>query len=96
MSEAETYVTKRNPTLEDWLEYNKDYFAVLRGEKPQGPVQFAPLTDMDEYAYEAGMTEEAYFEQIKDRVGPLGRAALSLVFSSMDQAVHVVLTVPET
>ena len=35
MAEIETYVTKVNPNEQDWLDFNNDLFALLRGEIPQ-------------------------------------------------------------
>ena len=92
MAEVENYVTKRNPTIEDWLEYNDGYFQTLKGTAEDGVRPFyAPLTDIDIHAMEAGTSTEELYEQVKERVGPLGRAALKLVHSEMDDAWHVVV-----
>ena len=91
MSEAESYVTKARPTLEDWLEYNQNYFASLRGEVPTDIPYFAPLTDIDMHAERAGVSLEEYYEQVKERVGVLGAYVLRLVHSPMDDAWHLVV-----
>ena len=91
MSEAETYLTKVQPDVDDWLEFNAPFFAKLRGVEQEGPVQFAPFTDVDVHAERAGVSLEEYFAQIKQKVGPLGRLTLTLVYSPMDEACHVVV-----
>ena len=91
MAEIETYVTKENPNEQDWLDFNNNLFASLRGEVPQETPQYAPFVDVDLHAAESGMSVEAYFEQITDKVGPLGRAALRLVHSDMDDAWHIIV-----
>lgn len=96
MAEAENYVTKRNPTIEDWLEYNDGYFQTLKGTADEDVrPSYAPLTDIDTHAMEVGMSTEELYEQVKERVGPLGRAALQLVHSGMDDAWHVVVGVDD-
>lgn|GEM_PF-7085307 len=35
MSETETYLTKENPSEQDWLNFNDSFFASLRGERPE-------------------------------------------------------------
>ena len=89
MAETETYVTKEKPTVEDWLQYNSALFAKLKGSPSDSGIQYSPLTDVDEYASEAGMSTEEYYEQIKNTVGSLGNAALRLVHSEMDDSWHV-------
>ena len=91
MPELETYVTKQNPTIEDWLAFNKDYFAQLKGEETVATPHYAPFTDVDLYAAEEQVSTEEYFEKVKERVGSLGRAGLRLVHSEMDDAWHVVV-----
>ena len=95
MAEIETYVTKENPNEQDWLDFNNDLFALLRGEVPQEAPQYAPFVDVDRHAAESGMRVEAYFKQIADKVGPLGRAALRLVHSDMDDAWHITVALEE-
>lgn len=92
MSSQETYVTKKNPSVGDWLEYNERLFSALRAESPVGKdVMFAPLTDVDEHARREGVETPEYFEQLKTRVGNLGGVALKLVHSEMDDAWHVII-----
>lgn len=91
MTQPESYVTKANPSMEDWLEYNKDWFAVLNGMAPEAPPQYAPFVDVDQYAAKAGVSTKEYYEQVKEKVGPLGRAALQLVHSDMDDAWHIII-----
>lgn len=91
MTDKETYITKKNPTEDDWLEFNKDLFAVIRGENPENPPHYAPFVDVDVKAEEAGMSTAEYFERIKNRVGPLGRAALRLLHTDMDDSWHIVI-----
>jgi hypothetical protein len=91
MTEQETYVSKQNPTVDDWLAFNEDYFAQLKGEGAPDTPNYAPLVDVDQYAAEAKISTEDYFEQVKKRVGSLGRAGLQLVHSEMDDAWHIVV-----
>lgn len=91
MAETESYITKSNPSAEDWLAFNKEYFAHLKGETSDGSVDYAPFVDVDLYASEAGLSVEEYFERINEQVGVLGRAALQLVHSEMDDAWHIVV-----
>lgn len=91
MSEAETYLTKVQPDINDWLEFNAPFFAKLKGVEQESPVYFAPFTDVHVQAERAGMSLEDYFAQLKEKVGPLGELALKLVYSPMDEACHVVL-----
>jgi hypothetical protein len=91
MAEFETYVTKTDPSVEDWLEYNRELFSRLKNEDDAGSAQYAPLVDVDRHAAAAGVGTEEYFEQVKEKAGPLGRAALRLVHSEMDDAWHVVV-----
>lgn len=93
MVEHESYVTKTDPSVEDWLAYNEGLFALLRGEASDVDPQYAPLTDVDKHAAKAGVSVEEYFNLIKERVGPLGRVALQLVYSEMDEAWHIVVEV---
>lgn len=89
---TETYLTKKQPTIEDWLEYNEGLFDALRtGTPPEKDATFAPLTDFDEHADRAGVDTLEYFEELKSRVGNLGTVALRLAYSEMDDAVHVVI-----
>lgn len=89
--ESESYLTKHNPTVDDWLEHNKAFFALLRGEVSDEDAQFAFLTDVDALALEEGVTLESYFESLKEKVGPLGIYTLELSHSQMDDAWHVIL-----
>jgi len=90
--EPESYLTKRNPTIDDWLVHNAPVFDALRNGAPvEEGVYFAPLTDFDEYALDAGVELEDYFAQLKERVGLLGCFGLRLVHSDMDDATHVVI-----
>lgn len=91
MSESETYVTKQNPSLDDWLDFNKDYFAQLRGEVPVNAPNYAPFVDVDLYAAEEKVTTDEYFERVRKTVGSLGRAGLQLVHSEMDDAFHIIV-----
>ena len=95
MAEIETYVTKEKPNEQDWLDFNNDLFASLRGEVPQETPQYAPFVDVDRHAAESGVSVEAYFKKIADKVGPLGRAALQLVHSDMDDAWHITVALKE-
>lgn len=89
--EAETYATKGEPTVEDWMRFNDGLFTALRGldASTQATPRYAPLVDVDIHAAEAGVSIPEYFEGIKERVGPLGGAALKLVQSDMDNAWHI-------
>lgn len=89
MNEPETYVTKENPSVQDWLDYNGSFFEGLKENSTEATLPFAPLTDFDRYAIVAGIDMEEYFEKIKEIVGPLGGATLELVHSEMDDAWHV-------
>lgn len=91
MKKQESYVTKRQPTAEDWIEYNSGLFAALRGEESEAPVQYAPLVDVQRHAGEAGESTRDYFEKLQARVGELGEYALKLVHTEMDAATHVVV-----
>lgn len=91
MAEREEYVTKENPNVDDWLEYNSDFFAHLKGESVTTPTQYAPFVDVDRHAEEAGLDLEEYVEQIRTRVGSLGRVGLQLVHSEMDDAWHLIV-----
>lgn len=91
MPELETYVTKQNPTVDDWLAFNEDYFAQLKGQSTVDAHRYAPLVDVDLYAAEANISTEAYFEQVRKRVGSLGRTGLRLVHSEMDDAWHIIV-----
>ncbi len=82
---SKSYMTKANPTEEDWFRYNRDL----------APLGYAPLIDVDVRATEAGMSTDDYFEQIKERVGPLEGAELRLVSSDMDSSWHIVVTETE-
>lgn len=93
MAEVETYVTKSDPSFEDWLAFNQNLFASLRGEDPEGPIQYAPFTDADDYAAEEGISVEGYFDRAVELVGPLGRAALALVHTEMDDSWHITVEV---
>ena len=95
MAEIETYVTKEKPNEQDWLDFSSDLFALLRGEVPQETPQYAPFVDVDRHAAESGVSVEVYFKQIVDKVGPLGRAALRLVHSGMDDAWHITVALKE-
>ena len=91
MAENESYVTKTNPSAEDWLTYNNDLFTSLKGGFPELAPQYAPFVDVDRHAAEAEVSVEEYFNQIRERVGPLGQAALRLVQSEMDDAWHITI-----
>lgn len=91
MEKAEDYVTKQQPTLEDWLEYNKGLFAGLRGEESEKEVQYSPLVDVRRHASEAGESTREYFEKLQVRVGDLGEYALRLVRVEMDSSEHAVV-----
>jgi hypothetical protein len=95
MTEIESYVTKASPSVEDWLEYNKDLFAALKGSTRGSIPQYAPFVDVDRHAAEAEVSTKEYYEQVKEMVGPLGRAALILVHSDMDDAWHIIVGVTE-
>lgn len=95
MTKHETYVTKADPSDEDWLAFNKDFFNALKGQEPENKPQYAPLTDADRHAAKAGVSVEEYFGQLNDRVGPLGEAALRLVYSEMDGAWHITVALKE-
>ncbi len=95
MAEAENYLTKKNPTDEDWLDYNQPVFARLKGDMSIKSANFAPLTDADLHAEAAGLNIEEYLEQLRDRVGPLGDAVLRIVNSEMDKSQHIVLGAKE-
>ena len=91
MPESETYVTKQNPTLDDWLAYNNELFSQMKGEAPAGTPSYAPLIDVDDYAAREEVSTEEYFEKVKNRVGALGHFGLHLVHSEMDEAWHIVV-----
>ncbi len=95
MAEIETYATKHNPTVEDWLAFNKDLFDVLKGSSSEAAPQYAPFVDVDEHAVKAGVSTNEYYEQVKERVGSLGGAALRLVHSDMDDAWHIIVVLGE-
>lgn len=78
---SKVYATKANPTEEDWFRYNRTL----------SPLEFAPLTDVDQRATAAGISTDEYFEKIKERVGPLEGAELRLVASDMDSAWHIIV-----
>jgi len=92
----ETYVTKRSPTLDDWLDHQSELFTRLKAGESVAGVDNAPLVDVQNYAAEAGVEVRTYFTQLQEQVGPLGRAALHLVDSQMDDAYHVVVGPSET
>lgn len=91
MANKESYVTKKNPSADDWIEYNGGLFAGLRGEESEQLVQYAPFVDVQRHAADAGVTTGEYFEQIQARVGSLGNYALKLVRSEMDAASHIIV-----
>lgn len=91
MAELENYVTKTNPTLEDWIDYNAGLFTALQTHTNTNETEYAPFVDVDRHAAEAGVTTEAYFETVRSRVGSLGRAGLQLVNSEMDGAWHIIV-----
>ena len=95
MTKQETYVTKQNPTIDDWLAYNSDFFDQLRGGSTPGDPAYAPFTDIDSRAAEVGVSTDDYYEQVVNRVGLLGHAALQLVHSEMDNAWHIVVAPKE-
>ena len=95
MAEVETYVTKDNPTVEDWLAFNKHLFDVLKGSSSEVAPQYAPFVDVDEHAAKAGVSTKEYYEQVKAMVGSLGGAALRLVHSDMDDAWHITVELGE-
>ncbi|GEM_PF-1668499 len=78
---AKSYITKANPTEEDWFRYNQAL----------SPLEYAPLTDVDRRATALGMSTDDYFEHIKERVGLLDGAELRLVSSDMDSAWHIIV-----
>jgi len=95
MTESETYLNKKQPSIEDWIEYNEPFFEEMRnGVDIPDKSSMAILTDFDEHAQRAGAETAAYFESLQQRVGDLGRAALILVHTDMDDAWHV--TVADT
>jgi len=88
----ETYVTKKNPTVDDWLGYQDLLFTRLNEGQSTAGVPNAPLVDVQKYADEQQISVEEYYEKIKEKVGPLGgRAALLLVDSQMDDSYHIVV-----
>lgn len=95
MAEFETYVTKSKPSVEDWLDFNSELFSRLKNEDDVRSTPYAPLVDVDLHALAAGMDTKEYFEQVKDRVGSLGRAALQLIHTEMDGASHIVVAPSE-
>jgi hypothetical protein len=96
MPEVETYLTKKDPTLEDWMEFNGELFSRLNGESEETTVpQYAHFTDVDQHAARACMTTEEYFDQVQERVGSLARGVLRLVHSEMDDAWHIKVEVQE-
>lgn len=91
MEKDETYVTKENPSVQDWLDYNEPFFESLKENSTEASLSFAPLTDFDTHAIVAGTDMEKYFERIKEIVGPLGETTLKLVHSEMDDAWHITI-----
>lgn len=89
MTETESYATKKDPTAEDWLDYNKDFFATLRGEEPAEAPRYAVFTDVDRLAAKSGLSVKEYFEQVQEKVGSLGQATLRLVYTYMDESWHI-------
>lgn len=93
--EFETYLTKKNPDADDWLEFNKDYFATLNNEKTENNPRYAPFVDVDIIANQAGLSIEEYYQTIKTRVGVLAKATIELVHSDMDDAWHIIIAETE-
>lgn len=91
MTNPESYVTKKNPTIGDWLDFNAGLFAALKGVDSDKPINYAPLADIDIHASQRGVSTEELFEEIRTIVGPLGRACLRLVTTEMDGASHVII-----
>ncbi len=90
MADQELYITKCNPSVDDWIKYNMGLFAGLRGEVSDEPVrQYAYLVDLQRHAAAEEVPIHEYFEQLQTRVGGLGEYALELVYSEMDAASHV-------
>lgn len=91
-AQPESYVTKINPTIEDWIAYNQPLFDAHRNDELIGESHsYAPLTDFDLHANRLGVTREELFKQLQETVGPLGSMALRQVHSGMDDAWHVII-----
>lgn len=89
---TETYVTHTNPTVEDWLMFNQDFFDCLRGLSVARMPQYAPLTDVDLHAAAAGQTPDQLYETLKEKVGNLGEMVLDLVRTDHDGGWHIIVT----
>lgn len=89
------YLTDPNPTTDDWLAHNADFFEALRQGGSTKGRSFALLTDIDRHAEQRGISTEQLFEELRERVGDLGAVELSLSHTDMDDSWHVVLTPKE-
>lgn len=91
-AQPESFLTKRNPTIEDWLEHNRELFDALREDKPiEDSHGYAILTNFDEHAGRLGVDKDELFAELEEKVGPLGSLALRQVRSGMDEAWHIII-----
>ncbi len=88
----ESYLTDPHPTIEQWIEINRPFFHLLRGQTDNtslGEIVIAPFVDFDEYAASIGRDVRECFDELVERVGDLGVVRLELQYSAADDAYHV-------
>ncbi len=95
MTEPESYEAKSDPTLDNWVESNKTFFDLLKGDPVVEPLHYTYLAKVDVLAENAGIGVHEYYERAKKRVGPLGRGALRLVYSEADDEWHITVGVKD-
>lgn len=90
--QPESYVTMQNPTIDDWIAYNRRLFDAHRDDELiDESYRYAPLTDFDLHAERLGVDRKVLFTELRERVGPLGSMALREVHTEMDDAWHVII-----
>jgi hypothetical protein len=90
--EIESYLTKPNPSVEDWIAYNKPFFdsANLRTSNENESLSWAILADFDLHAIQHGSPQNEYFDELTRRVGSLGKFALKLIDAGDDSTAVVI------
>lgn len=99
---GEDYLTKSNPTLEDWHAFNEPIFETIQAVGADGTLHdlirathgFAPLVDADIKAEKLGISPSELLTKAEALAGDLGKLSLGLVDSEMDGAQHIVLKLP--
>ena len=91
MPESIRHISHNVSRVDEWLTYNEASFTALRTDEPKRDLHLRPLADVDRIAAELGVPVKEYFLELKERVGPLGRAALTLIRSQQSSASHIII-----